>query len=348
MPLLTNFTTWFVCLFIFFFIVFIYLSSSSYEEFTKSVLDDYRLNELRHQIQLSYMLSNKALKTMLHDTPPVYVSNTRQLQGFLSLKKIEQVRLCVEITENKDVQMNLNDSLEEEREENENDCSSKVEVEKHKVGGEDEVGEENEEDDESESRFDMLEDLDGASSEDDNFSLYGESPTQDEDSPTLPPKKRSQNLSRCKGNPEVLRLEMSSLNLAVGQRYMSKDDLERRLKLLSVKDRFDFDVDISTPTLFIVKCWVDGCLWRVRASTQGRSPTFYVRIYDSDYTCFVTERSYRSRQATPDILGELYKDFLGDVGPSIHPTSVRIAITKQFRVKVFTLLRLSYYNDMAE
>ena len=59
-----------------------------HEEFAKSVLDDYGFNELRHQIQLSYMFSNKALKPMAHDTPPVNVSNTRQLQGFVSLKKI--------------------------------------------------------------------------------------------------------------------------------------------------------------------------------------------------------------------------------------------------------------------
>ena len=143
----------------------------------------------------------------------------------------------------------------------------------------------------------MFDDSDGASSEDDNFSTYGESPIEeDEDSPTLPSKKRYQNLSmsECNGNMEVLRLEMSSLNLAVGQGYESKDDLERRLKLLTVRDRFDFDVDISTPTLFVVKCWVHGCLWRVCASTQGQSPTFYVRIYDSDHTCFATVRSNRS------------------------------------------------------
>ncbi|CAF2100175.1 unnamed protein product [Brassica napus] len=39
---------------------------------------------------------------MAHNTPPVYVSNTRQLHGFVALKKIEKLRLCVEITENKD------------------------------------------------------------------------------------------------------------------------------------------------------------------------------------------------------------------------------------------------------
>ena len=79
-----------------------------------------------------------------------------------------------------------------------------------------------------------------------------------------------------------------------------------------------------------------------------QSPTFYVCIYDSDHTCSVTERSNRSRQATSDILGELHKYFLGDVGPSVRPTSVGIAITKQFGVKVITLMRLSYVNDMAE
>ncbi|CAN6873538.1 unnamed protein product [Brassica oleracea] len=64
-------------------------------------------------------------------------------------------------------------SLEKEQEDNENDCSSNVEGEKHDVVREDEIGEENkenEEDDEFESRFDMFDDSDGASSEDDNFS----------------------------------------------------------------------------------------------------------------------------------------------------------------------------------
>ncbi|XP_013704206.1 uncharacterized protein LOC106407905 [Brassica napus] len=307
-----------------------------HEDFAKTVLEDYRLNDLRDHIQLSYMFSNKALKTMAHDTPPVYVSNTRQLQGFLSLKKIEQLRFCVEITENRareksktffsfssEVEASVVESrdknysgsydgcsLEKEQEDNENDCSSNVEGGKHDVVGEDEI--------------------------DDNFNSYGESPTEDEDSLTLPPKKRYQNfsMSGSKGNLEVLRLEMSSIDIAVGQRYEIKDDLERRLKLHTVRHQFDFDVETSTPTSYVVKCWVDGCLWRVRASTQGESPAFHVRIYDSKHTCSCTERSNRSRQATPNILGELYKNFLGDVGPTVRPTSVGIAITKQFGIKM--------------
>ncbi|XP_056852680.1 uncharacterized protein LOC108830060 [Raphanus sativus] len=322
---------------------------STYEVFAKSVLDDYGL-EMSDHIQLSYMFSNKSLKTMAHDTPPVYVSNTRQLKGFVTLKKIEQLRLCVEITENKDdiarekTKTNFSfssevEASEKEEEDNEIDCSIIVEGENQNVGGEDETGKENEEDDEFDSRFDMFDDSDGASSEDDNFSSYGvgESPSEDQESPTLPPKKIYQNfsMSGSKESEEVLlRLKMSSLNLAVGQQYESKADLERRLKLLTVKDQFDYDVDISTRTLFIVKCWIDGCIWRVRASTKGESPAFYVCIYESKHTCSTTERSNRCRHATPDILGELYKNFLGDVGPAVHPTSVGIVITKKFGVKM--------------
>ncbi|CAN6967761.1 unnamed protein product [Brassica rapa subsp. trilocularis] len=104
----------------------------------------------------------------------------------------------------------------------------------------------------------MFDDSDGASSEDDNFSSYGESPLEDEESPTIPPKKIYQNfsMSGSKESEEVLlRLEMSSLNFPVGQRYE-----------------------------------------------------------------------------------KLYKNFLGDVGPAVRPTSVGIAITKQFGVKVITLV----------
>ena len=333
------------------------------DELTNSVLEDYGLNEWSHQIQLSYIFSNKAVKTMAHDTPPVYVSNTRQLQNFLSLRKIEKLRLCVEITEKEDGEICRKDedyeaevsevesryedykevydglSLEEEHDDNENNFSSILDGSKQKDVGEDEEreeDEESEEDDEFDSRFDMFDDSDGASSEDDNFSSYSESPAQDEDSPTLPPKKRSKNLwmGGSKGDPSVLRVEMSSLKLAVGQRYESKAELERRLKLLSVKDGFDYDVEVSNSALLIVRCWVGGCLWRVRASTQGDSPAFYVRIYDSLHTCSITERSNRCRQATPDILGQLYRDYLGDVGPAVRPTSVGIALNKQFGIKV--------------
>lgn len=46
------------------------------------------------------------------------------------------------------------------------------------------------EDDEFENWFDMFDESDGSSSQDDNFSLYCVSPTEEEYSPTLSSKKR--------------------------------------------------------------------------------------------------------------------------------------------------------------
>lgn len=55
----------------------------------------------------------------------------------------------------------------------------------------------------------MFGDSDGESSEDDNFSLYGGSQTEDEDSLMLSPKKRTQNIyERFKKNLKVLRFEL--------------------------------------------------------------------------------------------------------------------------------------------
>ena len=44
------------------------------------------------------MFSNKTQKSMSFDTPPVYISNDRQLQYYLGLMKFDQLRLCVEFT----------------------------------------------------------------------------------------------------------------------------------------------------------------------------------------------------------------------------------------------------------
>ncbi|XP_023640315.1 uncharacterized protein LOC111831040 [Capsella rubella] len=153
------------------------------------------------------------------------------------------------------------------------------------------------------------------------------------------------------GNSESLTVEMAKLNLVVGQRYANKDELEKRVKLLAVRDGFDFSVPKSNTTIVNIKCWVEGCLWRVRASQEGDQPGFVVRIYDSVHSCSVMERSNRSKQATPDVLGPLYRDFLSDIGPLVKPKSVGIIISKHFGIKMdywksYKTLRFARQIDM--
>ncbi|XP_023640320.1 uncharacterized protein LOC111831042 [Capsella rubella] len=301
---------------------------------------------------------------MSHDTPPVYVSNDRQLQNYLSLLTIDQPRLCVEFVKMKDgsnartkrphssaseVEYTYEDArgfdgfcydysenVEDEAKEDEAEYESEAE----------------EEDDEFSTRFDVFDDSDGASSDDDNFTVQGEREEKDEDLPAAT-QNRGHYFGKVGsiGNSESLTVEMAKLNLVVGQRYANKDELEKRVKLLAVRDGFDFSVPKSNTTVVNIKCRVEGCLWRVRASQEGDEPGFVIRIYDLVHTCSVTERSNRSKQATPDVLGPLYRDFLGDIGPLVKPKSVGIIISKHFSItmdywKSYKTLRFARQIDM--
>ena len=120
----------------------------------------------------------------------------------------------------------------------------------------------------------------------------------------------------------------------MGQSFESKDALATRLKICSVVHKFDFDVDKSTRTLWFVKCWLKGCTWKLKATPVGESSRFTIRVYVDEHSCSVTERSSRSRQATPEILGLLYKDYIGGDDRTILPRHVESAMNMSFGIKV--------------
>ncbi|CAB77991.1 putative MuDR-like transposon protein [Arabidopsis thaliana] len=334
---------------------------ATHDSLLKLVVDDYGLYQSTHQLRLSYMFSNKTLKNMSFDTPTVYISNDRQLQCYLGLTKFEQLRLCVEFTAEDSSDISRKDGSRGRGSKRPIESDSRAESTFKVPGGgfegvcydyqDDEVGDDEsgddeewddesgvdeasdkeagdeEEDDEFSSRFDVFDDSDGASSDDEDFAVYGEPKNKDEDSPKLTPTKRTKTMEMIgsTGSLTDLKLELSTLTLAVGQQYRSKFELEYRLKLLAIRDGFDFDVPTSNKTTVYYECWVDRCRWRVRASRQGDNPNFYVYIYDTEHTCSVTERSDRSRQTTPFVLGVLYRDYLGDMSYSKSYKTLRFA-----------------------
>ncbi|KAG7599944.1 Transposase MuDR plant [Arabidopsis suecica] len=189
--------------------------------------------------------------------------------------------------------------------------------------------------DDDESRFAYCDDSDGTDSDDENFSLY-RIPPEEEEKPKLPIKKRSLGIyiEEEKEEATYATLEVFSLELAVGQCFETKEDLETRLKILTVLQKFDFDVAKSTPTILILKCWVKEYQWRVRATPVDEYPKFQVRVFVSEHTCSVTDRSSRSRQATHDILGLLYKDYVGRIGPKVLPMHIAEALNKRWQIKM--------------
>ncbi|XP_019101361.1 PREDICTED: uncharacterized protein LOC109124917 isoform X3 [Camelina sativa] len=296
---------------------------SRFDDCIGMVYEDYRLDNKVFDVVLSYKISKRLLQDLPGDTPPVIIDNSRQLHTFLGQLERDTGRLCVEVK--KKIQTDLN-HIGKKRGRDEND----------QVGEEylDMASDTNEEEmDEDDSRFDYCDDSDGTDSDDENFTLYGIPP--EEEDHKLPMKKRSSSfyIEENKEPVDVSKVDLSSVNLAVGQMYDTKEHLKTRLKILTLVQRFDYYVYKSRPTLLIVKCWVKGCKWRVTAATLRHFPKFEVRVFISAHTCSVTERSMRARQADHHILGELYKDFVGGVGPKVLPMHVAEALNKRFHIK---------------
>ena len=180
-------------------------------------------------------------------------------------------------------------------------------------------------------RFDYCDDSDGATSDDEDFRGYGLTPKLDiEMKKEYKPKIGSATKSKKAKVVTHVRQQLDSIDIVVGQSFDSKSSLQTRLKILTIVQKFDYDVEYSMLTLLIVKCWIGGCSWKLRASPTSNTPRFTVCSFVSDHTCSVTERSACCRQATPEILGSLYTDFIGGVEPTILPSHVHVLWNKGF------------------
>lgn len=277
-----------------------------YEDFVQMVIREYKVDTQNYKVELSYMYPKKVLLTLPQNTPPIDIGNQRQFSGFLEQLKTEPMRICLELKEI---------DLEEEDDD--------VAAEEVTVS------------DEEDDIFDYCDDSDGASSGDEDFTSYGIQVEEDKNKKSPSTKSESTYASaHAKSITQHAKLELDSLNLAVGQRYDTKDALETRLKIWSVLQQFDFKVDVSRPDILVIKCWVESCTWRVRATTIGESTQFTIRVYNPEHSCSVTERSARARQATPEILALLYVDYVGGVDSKVLPKHVGDALNMRFGVKV--------------
>jgi len=97
-----------------------------------------------------------------------------------------------------------------------------------------------------ESRFDYCDDSDGIDFEDEKFSMYG-IPPEEEEKPQLLLQNLGIFIEEEKEEATYATLDVSSLELAVGQCFKTEEHLEKRLKILTVLQKFHFDAEKSTP-----------------------------------------------------------------------------------------------------
>ena len=163
--------------------------STGYENFIGMVFEDYELDKRVFDIQLSYMFAKKLLQKLPQDTPPVYVSNSRQFQVFLGQSKVDVLRLCVELKDKVDLKKTSKDELQKDEE----NCDNS-----------------DEEDEDYESRFDYCDDSDGTDSGDEDFAAYGfiheedHDDKEEEEKVKLSIKKRGSLVFLSEGNENVI------------------------------------------------------------------------------------------------------------------------------------------------
>ncbi|KAG7568039.1 Zinc finger SWIM-type [Arabidopsis thaliana x Arabidopsis arenosa] len=161
------------------------------------------------------------------------------------------------------------------------------------------------EDEDETYRFDCCDDTDGASSGDEDYGKsykFSDEETNDEDG----------------DDEEILKVEQEE---NAEEAEVKDEEDEEMVDVLKKERRKLFQLARGCRILqkiYAVKCWVNGCRWRVRATTIDAFGNFHIKVYVNQHMCSVTERSARCRQATKDILGVLYKNFVGGVGPGVE------------------------------
>ena len=104
------------------------------------------------------------------------------------------------------------------------------------------------------------------------------------------------------------------LNVFIGEEFKSKEDVKNLVIDASLKACFDFKIIKSTKTLFVVKCVVEDCEWKLRAAIVPNSGNFSIRTYNNIHSCSSNAVDKRNRQATASLVADmLRKEYPGQL-----------------------------------
>lgn len=122
--------------------------------------------------------------------------------------------------------------------------------------------------------------------------------------------------------------------ISVRQIFSTKAELQNKLRMITIFQNFDYTTYKSTKTLLVLKCFVAGCSWKIRASVMKASYEFKVRKYIDIHTCPATNRCSRHRQATSKCIGELYLGKFGKVGLGIRPIHIMDVMKAMYGIDI--------------
>ncbi|XP_024007276.1 uncharacterized protein LOC112083480 [Eutrema salsugineum] len=281
-------------------------------ELSDMVRDDYNLGKKTELIDLTYSLPDSMLQTIAADTPPMHVTNDRQVSSLIALSIVHMVRLCVPSR----LEMNTEENQE---------------------GSDEDLGEGSEEnsehstDDETASS-DVNEDgedvEDAAYSDGEDYSVYRKMKDEDDDEDEV----CIDNVRNRYGETGSTPILWSD-NIYVRASFPTKDKLLSEVRLTAIILKFAFKREKSTKTLFVAKCRVEGCAWMVRASVKNDASMFWVKKYVKDHTCSIGQRMAQRGKSTPKYIGKLFISHLGIID-GLTPQHVKDSMKHMFGIKM--------------
>ncbi|CAA7043321.1 unnamed protein product [Microthlaspi erraticum] len=291
-----------------------------HEELVEMVVNDYMLQVNGELLELSYPLPAAMMEKLPTDSPPMYVTNDRQVGSLVELCKEHVVRLCVSTRVG--MGRNYNEPIHECVQEEKSEEVDKEDVEEEfgdegwddnesdDVNWNDKAWDVNSEDESDDTHDnDSADDVDNPDDIDADYSKYGKVKDEEEGEESLSFRERLRRGVWNGGNGGFT--GTWSDTILVNHSYASKEALLSELRLTAVMARFAFKVYKSTTDLFVAKCVVNGCAWKLRAAVKNEPDCFWVTKYVKGHTCSIMDRVAHRRRATPRYIGQLFVERTG-------------------------------------
>ncbi|ESQ44546.1 hypothetical protein EUTSA_v10003478mg [Eutrema salsugineum] len=289
-------------------------------ELLAMALDDYMLDGKTDSVSITYALPDSMLANMAPDTPPMHITNDRQVQSLIGLSKTHVIRLCVSSRKDHDARIGGLDAADGCSVEGGNQTTEE---------GENKIVDEYDDDEINEDiKNDPVNEEYGTDSEDQDYSQYRK--VKDEDS-------NSDSEGEWIKEPVKAPKRGYERNwvdkIKVNESFATKDELISEIRLTTVMLKFAFRADNSSKRLFVAICVVKGCQWRVRAAVKNKAKTFWVTKYVKTHTCSVSDRLAHQKHTTPRYIGKLFIERVGIID-GITAQHIKDSMQVMFGLKI--------------
>ena len=120
-----------------------------------------------------------------------------------------------------------------------------------------------------------------------------------------------------------------SWELGTRHLFPSKKELQEKISILAIREKFEFKVKRSSKKVFHVQCVEEGCQWQLRAAIIRNSTSFQIRKFVKDHSCSKKARGKVHRQASSWIIGQHIKSKCQGSNEAYKPREIIEDIQKE-------------------